>query len=76
MDMRSHFTRSMVGWPRAAFLGEQRDCRRNPVLVELLAETVRLGTAWVRLGPGQVCSPTAPDSVHDHRLPRARRLDR
>ena len=39
------------------FLGEQRDFRRHPLLAEFLAETVRLGVAWVRLGPGQVLEP-------------------
>jgi quercetin dioxygenase-like cupin family protein len=39
------------------FLGEQRDFRRHPALAEFLAETVRLGVAWVRLGPGQVLQP-------------------
>jgi quercetin dioxygenase-like cupin family protein len=38
-------------------LGEQRDFRRHPVLAEFLAETVRLGIAWVRLGPGQELAP-------------------
>jgi quercetin dioxygenase-like cupin family protein len=39
------------------FLGEQRDFRRHPVLVEFLSEYVRLGVAWVRLGAGQVLAP-------------------
>lgn len=39
------------------FLGEQRDFRRHPVLAEFLSERVRLGIAWVRLGPGQVLAP-------------------
>ena len=38
-------------------LGEQRDFRRHPALAEFLAETVRLGAAWVRLGPGQTLQP-------------------
>ena len=39
------------------FLGEQRDFRRHPLLAEFLAETVRVGIAWVRLGPGQTLEP-------------------
>lgn len=39
------------------FLGEQRDFRRHPALAEFLADTVRLGAAWVRLGPGQTLKP-------------------
>ncbi len=39
------------------FLGELRDFRRNPIISEFLAETVRLGIAWVRLGPGEVLKP-------------------
>lgn len=39
------------------FLGEQRDFRRHPALAEFLADTVRLGIAWVRLGPGQTLEP-------------------
>ena len=39
------------------FLGEQRDFRRHPALAEFLADTVRLGAAWVRLGPGQTLEP-------------------
>jgi quercetin dioxygenase-like cupin family protein len=39
------------------FLGEQRDFRRHPALAEFLADTVRLGVAWVRLGPGQTLEP-------------------
>jgi quercetin dioxygenase-like cupin family protein len=39
------------------FLGEQRDFRRHPVLADFLSEHVRLGIAWVRLGPGQILAP-------------------
>jgi quercetin dioxygenase-like cupin family protein len=39
------------------FLGEQRDFRRHPALAEFLADTSRLGIAWVRLGPGQTLEP-------------------
>lgn len=39
------------------FLGEQRDFRRHPALAAFLADTARLGIAWVRLGPGQTLKP-------------------